>query len=55
MILVTSKHDWIYASTFVWALLIAHYLLGERIQWLNLVGVVFLIVGMFLIGLRTAA
>lgn len=42
----------IYASTFVWAMLIAHYRLGDSIRWPNVLGVVLLALGIFLIGLR---
>lgn len=45
----------IYATTFLWALLIAHFRLGEAIRWPNVVGMVLLVVGIFLMGLRPVA
>ena len=42
----------IYATTFVWAMLIAHFRLGETIRWPNIGGMLLLGVGVFLIGLR---
>lgn len=42
----------IYASTFIWAALIARWVYGEPIQPVNLVGMVLLVGGMFLMGVR---
>jgi drug/metabolite transporter (DMT)-like permease len=45
----------IYATTFLWALLIAHFRLGDAIRWPNVAGMALLIIGIFLMGLRPAA
>jgi multidrug transporter EmrE-like cation transporter len=42
----------IYASTFIWAALIARWVYGEPIQLVNLAGMVLLVGGMFLMGVR---
>ena len=42
----------VYATTFVWAMLIAHFRLGDSIRWPNVVGALLLGVGIFLIGWR---
>lgn len=40
----------IYASTFIWAALIARGVYGTPITWTNIAGMVLLIAGMFLLG-----
>ena len=40
----------IYATTFIWAALIALWAFGTPIKPVNVVGMVFLVVGMFLMG-----
>jgi multidrug transporter EmrE-like cation transporter len=42
----------IYASTFIWAALIAWRVYGEPIQPVNLIGMALLVGGMFLMGIR---
>lgn len=41
----------IYASTFIWAAIIAYYAFGVPIKPINIIGMVTLIVGMFLMGI----
>lgn len=40
----------IYASTFIWGALIAHFAFGEPIRPINVVGMLVLVVGMVLMG-----
>lgn len=40
----------IYASTFIWAALIAWKAYGTPITWTNILGMVFLLAGMFFLG-----
>jgi uncharacterized membrane protein len=40
----------IYATTFIWAALIALAAYGTPIRWVNVVGMLLLVVGMFLMG-----
>lgn len=40
----------IYATTFIWASLIAYYAFGTPIKLINIVGMLILILGMYLLG-----
>ena len=42
----------VYASTFIWAALIARYWLKEPIHLVNVAGMVVLVIGMWLMGIK---
>jgi len=42
----------VYASTFIWAALIARFVLHEPIRLVNVAGMVVLVLGMWLVGLQ---
>jgi len=40
----------VYATTFIWALLIGAFLLGERVSLINIIGALLIICGIYLIA-----